>query len=99
MMRAMLKVTTSHGTYYIVDQETRRAKRIKAENRGDMYNDGEWFHYVSLTALHNGKAYGEIEVGKPMHFILTGHNMYDWRTSTKIVSIEEYEEEPRVKPK
>lgn len=89
----MLKVTTRHGTYYVVDQENKRAKRIKAENRGEMHNDGEWFYYTSLTALHNSEPGGEIEVGKPMHFILTGHRFYDWRTSTQIVSIEEYNEE------
>lgn len=87
----MLKVTTSHGTYYIVDHENNRAKRVRAEGRGHMYDDDEWFEYASVTAWENGEAEGDVEVGKAMLFILTGERIYDWRTTTKVVSIEDYD--------
>jgi hypothetical protein len=89
----MIKATTSHGTYYIIDTESRRAKRVRAEDRGDMYGDGEWFDYQYLTTWHDGNAgESEVKVGKSILFILSGHTVYDWRTTTKVVSIEKYDD-------
>ena len=87
----MIKATTSHGTYYIIDEESRRAKRVRAEGRGNMYGDGEWFDYEYLTTWQNRES-GEskVEVGKAILFILNSHSAYDWRTTTKVVSVEEY---------
>jgi hypothetical protein len=87
----MIKATTSHGTYYIIDTGNYCAKRVKAEGRGNMYGDGKWFHYSSLNAIENGEAEGEIEVGKSMMFVLTGPRSYDWIATTPVVSIEEYD--------
>lgn len=87
----MIKVTTSHGTYYLIDHENNRAKRVKAEGRGDMYGDGEWFDYASVNALVDNFVDGEVEIGKPMSFVLTGPRNYDWITTTNVVSIEEYD--------
>lgn len=87
----MIKATTSHGTYYIVDEENYRAKRVKAEGRGNMYGDGEWFQYSSVNAMTSEGPDGNIEVGKSMGFILTGPRNYDWITTTPVVSIEEYD--------
>ena len=90
----MLKVTTQHGTYYLIDKETSRAKRVKGDGRNDMYGDSDWFQY------HNYQAYDfdsqefsiGIEVGKGIFFNLINHPQYAWRSSTKVVSIEELDE-------
>ena len=89
----MIKATTSHGTYYIIDTENKRAKRVRAEGRGYMYDDGEWFDYEYLTTWQNNESgESEIEIGKSILFVLNGHTVYDWRTTTKVTSIEEYHE-------
>ena len=89
----MIKATTSHGTYYIIDTENRRAKRVRAEGRGEMYGDAEWFDYQRLTTWPDSNAgKSEVEVGKAILFTLSGHRFYDWRTTTKVVSIEEYDD-------
>ena len=90
----MIKATTSNGTYYIIDQDNRRAKRIRAEGRGYMYGDNEWFNYEYLTTWQNrGPGESEVEIGKAIMFILNGRTIYDWRITTPVVSIEEYDEE------
>lgn len=87
----MIKATTSHGTYYIIDTENKRAKRLRADGRGYMYGDGEWFDYQYLHTWDKGESGGsEIEIGKSIMFILNGHTVYDWRTTTKVTAIEEY---------
>lgn len=89
----MIKATTQHGTYYIIDPENNRAKRVKGEGRNDMNGDSEWFDYTALMALTDGVPQGKIEVGKAMYFILKGHSVWDWRSSTTVVSIEDYSDE------
>lgn len=88
----MIKATTSHRTYYLIDEENHRAKRVRAEGRGQMHGDGEWFDYEYLTTWQNRESgESEVEVGKSIMFILNGHTVYDWRITTPVVSIEEYD--------
>lgn len=87
----MLKVTTSHGTYYVIDMENHKAKRVKGEGRNEMYGDSDWFQFNSVNAYdyETQKNIGPIQVGYPMFFTLHRHDRYDWRSSTTVVSIEE----------
>lgn len=81
----MIKVTTSHGTYYLIDKENMRAMRVRPENRQDVYQNVEgWFSFYELIGP---------EVGKPMLFYIekTAHIPFDWQKSTDVVSIEEVE--------
>lgn len=91
----MIKATTNHGTYYLIDRENGRAKRIKAEGRNDMHGDGEWFEFLTVCSYvqETGEQGDDIEIGKDMYFLLRGPRHYDWRISTKVVSIEEVEDE------
>jgi hypothetical protein len=87
----MLKVTTEHGTYYLIDLEKGRAKRVKGDGRNDMYGDNEWFEFSTIHSYsRDTQTHGsDIEVGKDMYFLLRGPREYDWRISTEVVSIEE----------
>jgi hypothetical protein len=79
----MIKVTTSHGTYYLIDKENMRAMRVRPENRQDVYQNVEgWFDIFYWTGA---------EVGKGMIFFLypTPENLFDYQKSTVVVSIEE----------
>lgn len=91
----MIKVTTEHGTYYLIDRERGRAKRVKGEERNDMYGDSEWFEFATVHSyVRETYEHGDdIEIGKDMYFLLTGPRDYDWRISTEVVSIEEVDDE------
>jgi hypothetical protein len=83
----MIKATTIHGTYYLIDEENMRAIRVRPENRQDVYSNTEgWFNYFTFSGA---------KIGKPMQFYLeyTDHNPFDWQISTPVVSIEEIEDE------
>lgn len=83
---ALLKVTTSGTTVYLVDVEGQRFKRRKGETSqsGPMWFDGKWNDY------HNTAT---IEVGKSMLFHLT-RPMGAWQKSSAVTVIEEIESEP-----
>jgi hypothetical protein len=90
----MIKATTQHGTYYLIDTENGRAMRVKAEDRNDMYGDGDWFEYSFFCPLKRtyGASYGDngvVEVGKSIYFELRGPRYHDWRISTDVISVEE----------
>lgn len=93
----MIKATTQHGTYYLIDDENGRAMRVKAEDRNDMYGDGDWFYfsrYYPMSRKDPFKSAGEIgmvQVGWSIYFDLIGQPFrdYDWRLSTDVVSVEE----------
>ena len=91
----MLKVTTQHGTYYLIDLYEGKAMRVKSEGRNDMYRDGEWFQFSWLDAIDfdEGKHMNthQIEIGKGIYFNVINHSHYDWRSTTRVVSIEEYD--------
>lgn len=90
----MIKATTQHGTYYVIDMEQGIAKRVKGEGRNSMHGDGEWFSFLSVSAYDRDKnpkdqtSHLPIEVGKAMFFVLRGPRDYDWRLSSTVVSLE-----------
>lgn len=93
----MIKATTSHGTYYVIDEENKRAMRVKGEGRDSMYKDGDWFSFSSLDAIDYDssppslcKSY-QIEIGKGIYFFCIGvpDRLYDWRSTTRVTNIEE----------
>jgi len=89
----MIKATTQHGTFYLIDEENHKAMRVKAVDRNDMYGDGDWFTYRYFCPYDRDTiSYGEdnvIEVGKSIYFELYHDFNYDWRISTDVVSVEE----------
>lgn len=88
----MIKATTEHGTYYLIDLETGVAQRIKGEDRNEMYGDGDWFEFSSVSAYDREtmeSVEGGIQVGYSMFFWLRGPRYYDWRISTDVTSIKE----------
>ena len=95
----MIKATTSHGTYYLIDEENNRAMRVKGEGRGSMDKDGDWFSFSSLDAIDYDsspprlcESY-QIETGKGIYFFCVGvpGRLYDWRSTTRVTAIEEAE--------
>ena len=88
----MIKATTEHGTYYLIDNKSGKAMRVKAEDRNDMYDDGEWFDFLYYCSVDRDKwkygDNGEIEIGKSIFFALS-RPFGDWRISTDVVSVEE----------
>lgn len=90
----MKKITTSNGTYYLLDEDNRRAMRVKGEGRNEMFLDGDWFYYISMGAWdkNDNQIISPPVVGKPVFFNLTGPREYDWRMTTTVRSIEEVDE-------
>lgn len=83
----MIKATTSHGTYYLIDEENRKAVRVPPENKQDVYQNVEgWFNFYNWSGA---------EVGKAMIFYIekTTHNHFDFQRSTPVASIEEVDDE------
>ena len=79
----MIKATTIHGTYYLIDEDNKRAIRVPPSNKKDVYANAEgWFSFYDWTG---------VEVGDGMIFYLerTDHNPFDYQRSTVVVSIEE----------
>ena len=88
----MIKATTEHGTYYLIDDQRGLAKRVKAEGRNAMENDDEWFSFIyycpiERTGWKHGPD-GEIAVGKAIFFSVP-RPFGGWRISTGVVSVEE----------
>lgn len=80
----MIKVTTSHGTYYLIDENNHRAKRFPAIDRGELLTDNDWFNFSSWSG---------VKVGETMHFNIIGHSFYDWQRTSPVVSVEDVEDE------
>jgi len=91
----MIKVTTQHGTYYLIDMENKRAKRVRVESPNEMLSDGEWFYFLSVEAFdrYNLEHGGDIQIGKSMYFWMRGLLDYDWRISTDVISIEQVDQD------
>ena len=88
----MKKYTTSHGTYYLVDEDNMRAKRVKGDGRNSLQMDGEWFNYVYYTAYDwdSREALGEPQVGKSIFFWLGKRDInHDYRITTDVTKIED----------
>jgi hypothetical protein len=91
----MIKATTEHGTYYLIDMKNLTAKRVPAADRGELISDNQWFHFVGLTSFDRETqehSLEPLELGKSLYFMMSTREQYDWRISTNIVSIEEVEE-------
>jgi hypothetical protein len=91
----MIKATTDHGTYYLIDMKNLTAKRVPAADRGELLSDNQWFHFVGLTSFDRETqehSLEPLELGKSLYFMMSTREQYDWRISTDIVSIEEVEE-------
>ena len=89
----MIKATTKHGTYYLIDEDNQLAMRVKAENRNPMHGDNQWFRFSSVFPFDRDTKQcveGGIQVGKAIYFTVIGDRDYDWRISTNVVSIEDY---------
>jgi hypothetical protein len=79
----MIKATTIHGTYYLIDEENMKAIRVPPSNKDDVYANAEgWFNFYKWTG---------VKVGEGMMFYLdrTPENPFDWQKSTVVVSVEE----------
>ena len=79
----MIKATTEHGTYYLIDTDNMKAIRVPAPDRGTLYAEDKWFYFTSMQGP---------EIGNKMYFNLIGHSHFDWIMSTTVVSIEEYDD-------
>jgi hypothetical protein len=91
----MIKATTEHGTYYLIDMKKLTAKRVPAADRGELLSDNQWFHFVGLASFDRETqehSLEPLELGKSLYFMMSTREQYDWRISTDIVSIEEVEE-------
>jgi hypothetical protein len=91
----MIKATTEHGTYYLIDMKNLTAKRVPAADRGELLSDNQWFRFVGLTSFDRETqehSLDPLELGKSLYFMMSTREQYDWRISTNIVSIEEAEE-------
>lgn len=80
------KVTTQHGTYYIVDLDNKQFKRVKADGRNELNGDNDWVPFIADSGIN---------VGEPMFFEMfpsrrTGGD--SWRMTTLVSSIEEWNE-------
>ena len=81
----MYRVSTSHGTYYVLDMTEMLGKRVPAEGRGRLVADNQWFSIRSIRC----------KVGSPMRLECSGlsqDDWYTWRQSTSVVSIEPHQE-------
>lgn len=91
----MIKATTAHGTYYLIDFDNQLAMRVRAEDRNVMSGDSQWFRFSDIEAFDwsaKRRSNSGIEVGKAIYFNLVNHPDYDWRISTDVISIEEYDD-------
>lgn len=90
----MIKITTSHGTQYLIDYKLGRAKRINNSGH-EMHNDDKWFGIIKASAYDRNTLEDlktPIVIGKAI-FFQTRQDSYDWRISSNVVSIEEIENE------
>ena len=94
----MKKVTTKHGTYYLIDLDKGRALRVKGEHGYEFIKDNTWFALIDVFAFdRNAKDFedamkGEIQVGYSMYFRLRSFERIPWILSSIVVSIEEVED-------
>lgn len=81
----MIKATTIHGTYYLIDEDNMKAVRVPPYNKKDVYANAEgWFNFFYWTGAKVGE-------GMIFFFYPTPENPFDYQKSTVVVSIEEVE--------
>lgn len=79
------KVTTSHGTHYVIDLDHGRGKRMPAEHRGRMYVDNKWFGIRDINCVVGNKMIIDLEY-------YDSERPYPWILTTIVTSIEPYSE-------
>jgi hypothetical protein len=89
----MIKVTTEHGTQYLIEFENARAMRIPSTGN-IMTDDESWFEFSHVHAFDRETMehiYDEpYIIGKSLFFDMIGRPRdYDWKISTNVVSVEE----------
>lgn len=79
----LYRVTTEHGTQYIIDLTKGRGKRIPAPNRNPLRADNKWFKILWVRSCR---------VGEPMYMQCHGiasEDYYTWRETTTVTKIED----------
>jgi hypothetical protein len=95
----MFKVTTKHGTYYLIDFEKNRALRVRGPYSHEIIRDNVWFAFSSVFAFDRDakepedRDKGDIQIGHSMYFNLRSFERISWIISSEVVSIEEVEED------
>lgn len=95
----MIKATTQHGTYYLIDFEKNRALRMKGPYSHEIIKSGVWFAFSNVFAYDiNAENFedgirGPIEIGYSMYFSLRSYERIPWIRTSTVVSIEEIEDE------
>jgi len=87
LTEGVYKVTTSHGTHYIIDLDNNKGKRVPAADRNEMEADNDWFRIGAIETF---------EVGEPMYMHVRGitiSDWYTWRRTTDVTLIERIIEE------
>jgi hypothetical protein len=88
----MIIVITEHGTRYMIDFESSRAKRIPASGN-IMLDDGEWFTFVGMHAVDRTESEhyydDQILTGKSIWFDIVGSPFYDFKLTTRVAEIRE----------
>lgn len=92
----MIKVTTTHGTQYLIEFENARAMRIPSGGNA-MTDDESWFEFSHVHAFDRETQTHIYEepyiIGKSLFFDLIGvPRHYDWKLSTDVVSVEEMQD-------
>jgi len=87
-MASMKKITTEHGTQYLLDEDNKRVKRTPASYNNLLY-DTFWVEYASATNIEGLP----FQVGEKLYVTYGPGRDMPWSLSTKIISIEEVENE------
>jgi len=74
------RVTTGHGTFYILDMEKKIGIRVPAEGRGELWADKQRWVFDNVFCKLENSMYFEIPKGE---------GAYTWRVSTPVTSIKE----------
>lgn len=88
----MIKITTEHGTSYLIDSDNNKAKRTPG-GTNYMKDDGSWFMFREIL-VYDRKA-GSVEnssdivIGKSVYFDIVGSPYYDWKITSNVIKIEE----------
>lgn len=95
----MIKATTQHGTYYLIDFEKNRALRVKGPFSHEIIPDDTWFAFSSVSAFDReaeeiyDALEGDIKIGSSIYFQLRSFERVPWILTSAVVSIEEIEDE------
>ena len=94
--RKMIKITTEHGTSYLIDTQNNKAKRTPG-GVNYMEDDDSWFNFRQILVYD--REIGQVEndsditLGKSVYFDMVGSPHYDWKITTNVIKIEEIDNE------